>query len=189
MSIRNDIGQVPRQRGLTMIELVMFIVIISVAVIGILQVMATTTGRSADPQVRKQALAVAEALLEEVLLMRFTTCDPDGFSPLAPCTLPEGMGPEGETRDSATQPFDNVNDYDGFTLAGGGSAVGNAANVVVPAGYSASVSVAPEPGFGPAGLQVPQASVLRVTVNVTYSGGNVSLQGYRTLLPVLPGTP
>ncbi|WP_334188112.1 type IV pilus modification PilV family protein [Noviherbaspirillum sp.] len=187
MSIRNAFGRVPSQRGLTMIELVMFIVIISVAVIGILQVMATTTGRSADPQVRKQALAVAEALLEEVLLMRFTACDPDGISPLAPCALLEAIGPEpGETRGSTTQPFDNVNDYHGFTLAGGGTAMGNAANVVVPSGYSASVSVAPEPGFGPAGQQVPQASVLRVTVNVTYSGGTVSLQGYRTLLPFIP---
>ncbi|HEV2610303.1 MAG TPA: type II secretion system protein [Noviherbaspirillum sp.] len=171
-----------RQRGLTLIELVLFIVIISIAVIGVLQVMSTTTSRSADPQMRKQALAVAEALLEEVLLMRFTRCDPDAIDVINNVCAAggdEAMGPEaGEVRGSATRPFDNVNDYDGFNLAGGGQGLGNAAGVVVPAGYSAAVNVVPESNFG-AGTAVPQARVLRVTVNVTYNGGNVELQGYR----------
>jgi MSHA pilin protein MshD len=52
--------------GLSLIELLFFIVIVSIAVIGILGVMNLNTGHSADPLLRKQALAFAEALLEEV---------------------------------------------------------------------------------------------------------------------------
>src|SRR4051812_30392980 len=65
-----------QEQGLTLVELVMFIVIVSVAVVGVLQVLNLTTKHSADPQLRKQALSIAEALLEEVELAHFTYCDP-----------------------------------------------------------------------------------------------------------------
>ena len=55
----------------------MFIVIVGVAAGGILMVFANTTRASADPLIRKQALAIAESLLEEIRLMPFTFCDPD----------------------------------------------------------------------------------------------------------------
>ena len=64
------------QRGVTLVELLMFIVIISVALAGILQVMRFTTANSADPLRRKQALMIAEALLEEVRQAGFSICDP-----------------------------------------------------------------------------------------------------------------
>ena len=38
-----------RQRGLTMVELIIFIVIVGVAVVGILQVLTLNTRSSADP--------------------------------------------------------------------------------------------------------------------------------------------
>ena len=57
-----------RQAGLSLIELVMFIVIVGVAVAGVLSVMNVTTRHSADPMIRKQAQAIAESLLEEIEL-------------------------------------------------------------------------------------------------------------------------
>ena len=63
-------------RGFSFIELIIFIVIISIAVAGILMVMNYTTAHSADAQLRKQALAIAESLLEEIELARFTYCQP-----------------------------------------------------------------------------------------------------------------
>jgi MSHA pilin protein MshD len=57
-----------RQRGVTLIELIVFIVIISTALAGILLVMNQVTLHSADPLVHKQALAIAESMLEEVQL-------------------------------------------------------------------------------------------------------------------------
>src|SRR5688572_5232749 len=64
-------------RGLTLVELILFVLIVSIALLGVLLLLNTATARSSNPLVQKQALAVAEALLEEVQLMPFTYCDPD----------------------------------------------------------------------------------------------------------------
>lgn len=174
------------QRGISLIELIMFIVIISVAVVGILLVMNVSTRASADPIVHKQALAIAESLLEEVELMPFTYCDPDDASAVSAqsavvggigcATTVEAMGPEaGETRGSATNPFDNVNDYAGFSMAAG--AVTDITGGAAVGGYSAAVAVA-EAALG---ATVPATESLRITVTVTGPDGvAVTLDGYRT---------
>jgi len=61
---------------LTLIELVMFIIIIGVAVAGILTVMNVTVKASADPILRKQAIAMAEAVLEEVMAKDYAGVTP-----------------------------------------------------------------------------------------------------------------
>jgi MSHA pilin protein MshD len=176
--------------GLTLVELVLFIVVISIAVVGVLQVMSYTARYSADPQMRKQALALAEALLEEVQLLPFTSCDPEAFSAdTGTCARLEISGPEPgvaaagqaqtEARGSAIAPFDNVNDYNGFNLLAGGTDLSGV--VTAPSDYAASVTVVPETGgLGPAGAQPPEAQVLRITVTVTYGNDNLVLEGYRT---------
>lgn len=83
-----------RQAGFTLVELVIFIVIVAVGVAGILLVMNTVVASSADPMVRKQALALAESILEEILQKEYA--DPDGTS--------------GETTRAT---FDDVDDYNG----------------------------------------------------------------------------
>jgi MSHA pilin protein MshD len=65
------------QGGISLVELIMFIVIVSLGIVGILSVMNVTTKASADPMLRKQALAIAESLLEEIQLQAFTYCSPD----------------------------------------------------------------------------------------------------------------
>lgn len=174
-----------RERGLSLIELIVFILIVSIALVGILLVMNTTTARSSDPLVRKQVLAIAEALLEEVQLMPYTYCDPDdanvttATSAAGCATTPEALGPEaGETRYNGTTPFDNVNDYDGFAMTGIRAIDGT----VIPAlsSYGATVTVTPDalPGTG---LTVASAASLRIAVTVTGPGGeSVTLEGYRT---------
>ena len=64
------------ERGVSFIEMIIFIVIVSIAVAGVLLVLNNTTLHSGDPQLRKQALAIAESLLEEIELARFTYCVP-----------------------------------------------------------------------------------------------------------------
>ena len=56
------------QRGVTLVELVISIVVISIALAGTLAVMRRTTASSADPMIVRQAVGVAEAYLEEILL-------------------------------------------------------------------------------------------------------------------------
>lgn len=174
-----------RQRGLSLIELILFILIVSIALVAILLLMNTTAARSSDPLVRKQVLAIAEALLEEVQLMPFTYCDPDdanvttATSAAGCATTPEALGAEpGETRYSTTTPFDNVNDYDGFAMAG----IRDIGGSVIPAlsSYGATVTVTPDalPGTG---LTVASAESLRIAVTVTGPGNeSVTLEGYRT---------
>ena len=136
-----------RERGLSLIELVVFIVVLAIGVSGVAIVFNQMTRSSVDPVVRKQALAIANSLLEEVELQPFTYCDPDDpavrtATSAAACATPEAIGPEaGETR-YASPRFDNVNDYNGFAMSGG---IRDITNTAVPGlgGYSASVSVQP----------------------------------------------
>jgi len=70
-----------RHSGFTLIEMIVFIVVVSVGLAGILSVFNASVRGSADPMIRKQALAIAEATMEEVLLKRFAdtsdnTCTP-----------------------------------------------------------------------------------------------------------------
>lgn len=165
-------------RGFTLIELVMFIVVVSAALAGVLLVLNQTTLRSADPQLRRQALAIAESLLEEVQLMPFTVCDPDdaGVETGTCASLVESIGPEaGETR-YATPQFDNVNDYHGFSMTGIRSITNSAISGLE--NYSASVQVA----AGDLGvISAASGNALRITVTVTAPNlEQTQLEGWRT---------
>jgi len=59
------------QNGVTLIELVLSIVVISIALTGILTVMNFTVRHSADPIIQHQAIAIAESYLEEILLQAY----------------------------------------------------------------------------------------------------------------------
>lgn len=61
-----------RQAGVTLVELILSMVIISVALVGILSVMNLTVSHSADPVVQHQAVAIAESYLEEILLQHYS---------------------------------------------------------------------------------------------------------------------
>src|SRR5262245_41965264 len=82
-------------RGATLVEVVLFIVIIATALTAVLGTLNLTVGRSADPLVARQALSIAESLLQEVMSQPYTASDLDG--------VPNAIGPEtGETRSSTT---------------------------------------------------------------------------------------
>ena len=180
-----------KARGLSLIELVVFIVIIGVAVAGVLGALNVSTRASADPVIQKQALAVAEAVLEEVQLMPFTYCDPDdpqaatalsaavGATGCTAAASVENPGPEAtppygpETRLSVTTPFDNVNDYNGFSMTGITDLTGAA--VTGLGAYTATVSVASQ-ALG----AIPASNALLITVTVTGPGNTIAtLHGYR----------
>jgi MSHA pilin protein MshD len=183
------------QRGLTLIELLIFIIIVSLGVLGLMMVFNVTSKRSIDPQLRKQALSLAEGFLEEVELARFTYCDPalDGSAddPVArpnpaACTTPELVGQEAG---SVGRPFDNVNDYvNQFTTDtsafNSGLILQDAAGSPVPlSGYTVQLRITPEALNGIASdANAATMEVLRITVKVTYNNGNdsVVLDGYRT---------
>lgn len=184
-----------RQAGVSLVEVIIFILVVAVALAGVLGAMNLATRSSADPLAQKQALAIAESLLEEIELMPFTNCDPDDAN-AANAALPAvgpgnctttveatagGGGPEaGETRYAAATPFDNVNDYNGFTMIG----IRDITDTAIPTLtlYDANVVIAQQVVGG-----VPAADSLLITVTVVGPRGSpaglittVVLQGVRT---------
>ncbi len=189
-----------KQAGVTLVELVVFIVIVSVALVGVLKVLDITNRGSADPLVRKQALSIAESLLLEVEQQPFTMCDPDDANAATATTTADCTGgaassqdkggsalnsssPNTESRYSAIDPLDNVADYGGFTMpdasCAGICSPGDTTPLSGLDAYAASVTVTR------AGAAAPFASlaldeVLKISVRVTGPANtDVTLTGYR----------
>lgn len=143
------------QSGVTLIELVVSIVVISIAVTVVLGVLTSTTGASADPMIRHQAVAIAESYLEEITVKPVD--DPDGI--------------DGE----ASRPlFDDVDDYDGLNDAGARDQFNTA--IADLNDYNVSVAVTAS-GALPA---VAAADVLRVDVRVVRAPNvDIMLSAYR----------
>jgi MSHA pilin protein MshD len=158
-------------RGFTLIEVIIFIVVVSAGLAGILLVSNTVVKSSADPMVRKQAVSVAESMLEEILLKEY--CDPDTAT-LAPPAAPVCPAVRvAADQEASRNLWDDVDDYNGFASAG----VTDVTGVAVPGlgGYNVAVAVA-----APAAVPGGGATVLKaVTVTVTWGGGSVALVGYR----------
>lgn len=148
------------QRGSTLIELIMFIVIVSVALAGILLVMNTTTKGSADPLLRKQALAAAYSLLEEVELQDFISAS--GVTTTV-------------TQANRASAYHIVNDYNTFATAGIFPIADAASASAVLSNYNASVTVSPS-ALG----TIAAGSAVQIDVTVTTPNGEaITATGYR----------
>lgn len=181
---------VMHQYGVTLIETILFIVIVSVGVVGLVSVMNPLIRASADPMVTKQMVAIAESLLNEVLHQPYSWCDPDdpnaataqdyaGCAGNAQNAL--GPTPNTETRDGSGsgQFFDNVRDYAGFAMD----------NVVDPAGGSVINGFRAEVAIVEAGATfgIAADAALAITVTACRTGmpapcagrESIVLTGYR----------
>lgn len=164
------------QAGLTFVELVASIVIVSVATLGLMLAVSATVGRSADPMVQTQAIAIASAYLEEATLAEF--CDPsfnpDG-NPATTCrnecatrACAGGCGGAVFGAESGRAAFDDVCDYDNLADSGArdrnGTAIANLDN------YTVEVRVLDTAGIA-LGSPVQSASagkLVRVEVEVSH---------------------
>ena len=150
---RAQLAASPTQRGMTLVELVMTIVILGIAAAALFSAMAAITGRSADPMLRQQSLAIAEAYMEEITLQAFS--DPDGLA------------------DCGRSCFDDVGDYHGLDEAPH-DARGDAIDAL--SSYQVQVAVSAQ-ALGPA----PGVAARHIQVTVTDSTGQpMVLDGYRT---------
>ncbi len=149
-----------RYRGFSLVELVISIVIIGAGLAALFGPIITATQRSSDPMVRKQTLAIAEALLDEIELKPFAN-PPGGFA--------------GAPTQANRPSFDDVSDYNNFATAG----IFTIDGVAIPAlaNYNVTrVTVA----ASALGVIAPANAVL-ITVTVTGPGGEaITLAGYRT---------
>ena len=137
-----------------MVELIIAMVVIAVALTGVMSVLNYTTLHSADPVLRHQAIAIAEAYMEEIVLKNFSDPDADG--------------------EASRSLFDDVDDYNGLSDSG---AVNQNGNPISGLGnYLINVSVLPQ-NYGPSGAVV---SGLKIDVTVTDPAGqSLTLTGFR----------
>ena len=171
-----------RQRGMTLIELVMFIVIVAVGVAGILSVLNVTVMRSADPLVQKQAQALAEGLLEEIQTGYFAYCDGADeklkyAKSAAECT--GGVGDSYGREAGEARPYNTVKDYAeaANTPTALDTALPGEAAVAAPAGYAAMVTVGPS---ALSGITLASGDALLIRVVVVSGSTQATAEGYKT---------
>ncbi len=140
----------PRHSGFTLLEIITTVVVIAVAAPTLMSVFSSTIQTSADPMFQHQALSIAEAYMEEILLKDFA------------------IGPE-TTRAS----FDDVRDYNGLTDVG---ARDQANNLIAGLNnYTVSVMVANDGLNG-----IAAADSLRIDITVSHALiDDILLSGYR----------
>jgi MSHA pilin protein MshD len=144
-----------RQRGVTLIELVIAITIVAIGVTSILGALSAASSHSADAMVQQQAVSVAQAYLDEIL-QRWVV-DPYG--------TPSATGRAN---------WDTVDAYNGLVDSGAHDQFGNAISAL--ATYNVSVNVVSSTAL--AGIGAP--ALRRVDVTVTHAPNvTVTLSGYR----------
>lgn len=91
-------------RGMTLVELVLAIALSGIMVAALMSSYANMVGRSADPMIRAQTIAIAESFLEEALQKPFLDPGP-GVGVGTRCPASPG---------GARTNFNNVCDYNGY---------------------------------------------------------------------------
>ena len=166
MSIRNS-----RAAGFTLFEIIVFIVVISVAFAGIATLYAYSVRGSSDPLVQKQAIAVAESMMDEILLLPF----------------PSGGNSCGAAPSQDRTLCDDVSDYQGYdtslqTPTGIKTVLGT--SIAELSAYNVQVAVAANTAFTAASPNVPAADSKRITVTATGPNGiTFTLEGWKFSYP------
>jgi MSHA pilin protein MshD len=151
------------ERGATLVEMVVSIVIIAIVVSGTLLLVQKVAVHSADPMIERQALAIAQAYLEEILLRPYW--DPALGSGAGACPAPPG----------SRALYDNVCDYQGVDDAGARDQTGAA--VAGLGAYRVRVAVDTAAALGDLS---GSADVLRVDVRVTHPAAiDLMLSGFK----------
>ena len=159
---------IDRRAGMTLIELVMAIVIISVGLAGVMAAFSMVVRGSADPMIHKQMLAIADEMMEEIALKPFT---PAGVAPanvLKNCTSGIAVAPR--------TAFNDVSDYNNYQTTGICNIDGDAITALSAYGISVAVDATATAVLG----ALPVGSVKKITVTVSHGTENMQLIGWRT---------
>ena len=145
-----------QQRGFTLIEMVLAIVVLGVGLAGVLIAFSTVTRGSADPVVAQQMLAIAEEMMEEIQLKPYLA---------TPNAAPAAC---------ARNTWNDVLDYNGYATSGQICTIDGTA---IPSltGYSVQVTVVAATLAG-----VGAGAARRIDVSVTRGTSSFTLTGWRT---------
>ena len=106
-----------RSRGFTLVELIIFIVVLGVATTGVFTALNRGNVASVEPIYQVKALELAQAQLDEIFGKRYDESSPNGGFP--PCDSGEvgalscsgSLGPE----EASVSDYDDVDDYAGYS--------------------------------------------------------------------------
>lgn len=101
-----------RTTGFTLVELIMTLVIISIASVGIFSALSFALKHQSDGIWRSKSIALAESYTDQIMMRRFDEASPLGGVPAclpAQCSASAAFD-DGESRAH----FDDVDDYDGL---------------------------------------------------------------------------
>lgn len=156
-------GLISRRGGFTLIELVIYIVVVSIGLLGILSVFNNAVRGSADPLIRKQVISVAEATLEEVLLKAYSDPSNDCTATTTPRCAPNTL--------TDRVNYNDVSDYGGWDQTGVRTPESSSTVVSGLENYRVRINVATTTLNGLAAKEI--------TVRVDAGTESISLTGYR----------
>jgi len=145
-------------RGFTLIELILFIVVVGVATAGLFAAINSSTVNNVNPLFQIRALELAQAQMDEIIGKRYDDKSPNGGFP--PCDSGE-LGAVSCDSSDGKGDLGDIDDYHGFN--------------VVPAaygGFTMNVTVTGDT------LDGRQGKLITVTVDSSVSGA-VTLSAYR----------
>lgn len=147
-------------KGMTLIELVMSIVIIGIALMGTILAFNTAARFSGNPVVEHQKVAIAKAYLDEILIKNY------------PGTVPCGTPPANRAD------YSNICDYNNLTDNGAKDSTG--ASISGFENYIVTVII--DTAGAQLGSLVSGTQVVRVDVTVKLTGDTqgYTLSGYKT---------
>lgn len=96
--------------GFSLIEIIMIIIVVSIAIPALLILIGGEAGRGVEPELRITATNVAQQLMEEIKTKKW-----DENSPIPPGTASTTLGPDGEATRAAYNDVDDFNDVDPAT--------------------------------------------------------------------------
>jgi len=147
------------QQGLTLIELIISITILSISLTAIISVFANSATNNAAPMAREQANFIANAYMEEIMLQAYLDPSTD----------------TGTCEELSRALYDDVNDY-GCVNDTAGAVDQNGSLIAELAAYNVDVDVTPDNLYG--------AIAQRIDVVVTrdnLDSINMKLTAYRTI--------
>lgn len=153
----------PRQRGVTLIELIVFIVVVGIGLTVMVTAMNSSLVRSVDPVLDMRALECAQAMLDEINARKFDRYSPVGGVPACGSDLEGADDCAGITGLTQGAFPDNVGDYAGY----------KADNL------HCAIEVEVSEAGSHLGLPNEQARLITVTA-ATEGGGKAVLSTYRT---------
>lgn len=190
-----------REQGFSLLETVIFIVVVGIALSGLVTLFVQNTRSSADPLIRERAVVIAHAYMDEIMGKRFDENTPlgggcvesgsdsctdycDAYSDTqcvqSKCRLvsagtcvPRANLSGIYTEEGNRAAYDDVDDYDGINE----EPIGIAGEVAGYAGFNVQVNVS-QPTNDWNGIAA--SDLLLIQVDVTSPlGETVSLQAYR----------